>query len=159
MKKIIFALVLSSSLSFAGTLDAANSASISPMLGFNQGQLVMGLDYEKALNAHVGFGGYFTFTPEKKDLDYPQLIALGVDVKAHMSVEKLDVYVRPGFGLAFASLDDLSKSFLAPIFGIGLQYALSDKTLLGVEKLTVFNWSEKIDFSSESFVATARFKF
>jgi hypothetical protein len=80
-------------------------------------------------------------------------------VKAHVSVEKLDIYVRPGFGLAFASLDDLSKSFLAPIFGVGVQYALSDKTLLGVEKLTVFNWSEKNDFSSESFVGTVRFKF
>ena len=67
MKQLICALVLASSLSFVGTLDAANSTSVSPMLGFNQSQLVLGLDYEKALNAHVGFGGYFTFTPEKKD--------------------------------------------------------------------------------------------
>jgi hypothetical protein len=44
-------------------------------------------------------------------LDYPQLIALGVDVKAHINLEKLDFYIRPGFGLAFASLDELANHF------------------------------------------------
>ena len=129
------------------------------MLGFNQGQFVLGLDYEKALNTHVGFGGYFAFSAEKKEADLSQMIALGVDVKVHIGVEKWDVYVRPGFGLAFASPDNESKTYLAPVLGLGVQYAVSDKTMLGIEKVTFFNWTEATDFSAEAFLATVRIKF
>ena len=160
MKKIIFTgTFLLSYFSFAANSISSVESSITPMLGFNQGQFVLGLDYEKAVSSHVGFGGYFVFTSEKKEAILPQLIALGVDAKVHVGVDKWDLYVRPGFGLAFASLDSFSKTYLAPIMGLGVQYALSEKTLLGVEHLSVFNWSEKTDLSAEALVATVRIKF
>ena len=160
MRKFILSCgLLLSSFSFAAKPTSSVESSLTPMLGFNQGQFVLGLDYERALSAHVGFGGYFAFTAEKKEALLPQIIALGMDAKVHVGVEKWDLYVRPGFGLAFASLDTISKTYLAPILGIGVQYVLSEKTSLGVENLNVFNWTEKTDFSSEALVATVRIKF
>lgn len=128
------------------------------MLGLNRSQFVLGLDYEKAISSHVGFGGYFTFTPEKKEASIAQIIALGINTKIHVSVDKWDLYVRPGFGLAIP-FDNISKTFLSPIMGLGAQYQLNDKTLLGVERLSIFNWSEKLVGSYEAFVATVRIKF
>jgi hypothetical protein len=162
-KKFLLGAFVLASFSYVGKVAAAPSSSvessITPMLGFNQGQFVLGLDYEKALNPHVGFGGYFAFSPEKKEADMSQMIALGVDVKVHAGFEKWDVYIRPGFGLAFASLDSESKTYLAPVIGLGVQYAVSEKTLIGIEKLTFFNWTEATDLSAEALVATVRVKF
>lgn len=172
MKKIILTCsFVISSFSFAGKsasyrsiaqsspLSSPPESSITPLLGLNQSQFVLGLDYERAYSSHVGVGGYFAFALEKKEANLPQVISFGVDAKVHVGVDKWDIYVRPGFGLAFASLDSESKTYLAPIMGLGAQYALSDKTLLGVERLTIFNWSEKSLGSVEAFVATVRVKF
>jgi hypothetical protein len=174
MKKIILTgTFLLSSFSFAAKSQSRSLAqsssssasgssvesSITPMLGFNQGQIVLGLDHEIAVSSHVGFGGYFAFALEKKEAGLPQLIALGVDAKVHVGVDKWDLYVRPGFGLAFASVDSFNKTYIAPIMGLGVQYALSEKTLFGVERLSVFNWSQKTDLSVETLVATVRIKF
>jgi hypothetical protein len=172
MKKIIItSTFILSSFSFAGKSapyrsiaqsspsSAPSESSITPMLGLNRSQFVLGLDYEKVISSHVGFGGYFTFAPEKKDASIPQIIALGVNTKIHVGVDKWDLYVRPGFGLSFASLDSTSKTCLSPIMGLGAQYQLNDKTLLGVERLSIFNWSEKLLGSYEALVATVRIKF
>lgn len=75
MRKFILSCgLLLSSFSFAAKPTSSVESSITPMLGFNQGQFVLGLDYERALSAHVGFGGYFAFTAEKKKRYYPKLL-------------------------------------------------------------------------------------
>lgn len=134
---------------------------ITPSLGLSSGQVVFAFDYEYRLNNNLGFGGYMLFSPKKASKNISGVMAFGADLKAHVSIDALDLYVRPGlgFGMYDAAAGD-DQTALSPLFGIGAVYRVADHIALGFERVELFNWtSDKVTPSVAAFLATCNIRF
>lgn len=153
---VCFSLLLTS-------LTLANSNhehAITPALGFDRGQIVLTADYEYKILENYGIGGAFYFTPDDDENAYPQIIGLGFQGKVHLPTGDLDAYLRPGISIAKVDTKTKDYTIIAPFFGIGAVFPINESIGVGMEYLSIVNWSEDDLFNSKhNFVGNFQFKF
>lgn len=127
---------------------------VQPALGFNRGQIVINADYEYRVTEHFGFGGNFYFTPDDDSSGYAEIIGIHAQAKVHVPVGDLDFFLRPGMGIAKIEYKlggvDEDSTLISPLFGMGIMYRVADNIALGIEYLTLFNWTEDKAFETKS---------
>lgn len=172
LKNICLTALLASSFSWADSVGPYNRTlaseadyvhAIQPAIGFNGGNLVLTVDYEYRLADHFGFGGSFYFTPED-DPGYAQILGFGVNGKIHAPLGDIDLYLRPGIGVAFVEYSAAGKdddaTIISPFFGVGAMYRIAANVGIGVEYLTTFNWtSDDIPGSKHDFLIATQIRF
>lgn len=140
------------------------SHAIQPALGFNRGQLVVNADYEYRVSEHFGFGGNLYYTPDDNSSNYAEIIGVHAQAKIHAPLGDLDFYAKPGLGVAkvetrIAGVDE-DSTLLSPLFGIGVMYRIGDNFGIGVEHLTLFNWTDDDFFGTkDDFLLAAQIRF
>jgi hypothetical protein len=134
--KIIIATLLISGTAFAKEGNFARG-----IIGFSQGALNIGADYEK-LNDNTGVGGYILFSGDEEDAGKSEVLTIGAMVTAHVySTEKLDFYVAPGFG--FAQIEPVlgdDESTFGPSIKAGVEYTINNKVSAGIQHFFFYNW-------------------
>ena len=113
-------------------------------LGFGQGGIAMGADYENGLEASVGWGGLFRFYSGLNATtgSEPRIFFLGGFVRPHWNRNKWDFYFSPGIGFSMIKLTTPvisdSETLLTPIFSIGTSWAFSNTMSIGMESTTIY---------------------
>ncbi len=133
--------------------SSMSSTAATGYLGFGQGALNIGADFEAAMSNDAGVGGYFMLMTkaEKNNVDIrPQIIAFGGEAKVHYRPGAWDFYGTPGFGIAMIDMNNQDETTFGPSMRIGVLYALSPSLSVGLEQATFFNWLSK-DAGAESF--------
>ena len=127
--------------------------------GLSVGQPVFSLDYEYHLSNHFGVGAYGSYSA-RKGINRPGIGSLGADFKAHVSIHSVDIYVRPGLGIAYFDDSSAKTSTFAPIFAAGVLLRVTRHLAVGVEHLQIFNWtSNAVPGKTESLLAPVQFRF
>lgn len=146
--------------SYSNTLaEASYQHGVNLGAGMSVGQPVFSLDYEYRLSNHFGVGAYGSYSA-KKGTTRPGVGALGADFKAHVALHSVDIYVRPGVGVAYFDYGTEETAFFAPIFAAGAVIRVSDQFAIGLEHLQIFNWtSDEVAAKAESLVASVQFRF
>jgi opacity protein-like surface antigen len=145
--------------------DTSYLHSVQPALGFNQGQFVLSVDYEHRVTEHFGFGGSFYYTPDDSSSGYAEIVGIHAQSKIHAPLGDIDFYARPGFGLAkleykTSAGKDEDSTVLSPLFGLGVVYRIADNVGIGVEYLTLFNWTDDDYAGSKSdFLISSQIRF
>lgn len=152
-------LVSASAYAQRGTVRSQNDystsmtgTSVTGYLGFGQGALNIGADFESAISSDAGVGGYFMLLTDAERSNVtirPQVIAFGAQAKVHYRPGSWDFYGTPGFGIAMLDANNDDETTFGPSMRIGVLYALSPTLSVGIEHATFFNWFSK-DVGAES---------
>lgn len=128
--------------------------------GLSVGQPVLSVDYEYRLSNHFGIGAYGSYAA-KKGNSRPGVGSLGADFKAHVAIQSIDVYLRPGLGVTYFESGSSEKvAFLSPIFAYGVMLRVAKNIAVGVEHLQIFNWSSSDQpAKSEAVLAAVQWRF
>lgn len=143
MTKIFSAVLVM--LAFVSVAEAQNS--IKPILGFSQGAVNFGADFEHTLDATTGVGGYFLYSSKDSDTGKPQTISVGGFVPVHFTGDNryFDVYLAPGFGLTMVDLPASDETVLGPSVKLGFMYKVADNMKIGLDHIHLVNWfSDKV---------------
>lgn len=146
----------------AGTINTqAQDKSIRALLGFTEGAIHLGADFEMKKTNLYGLGGYLFMQTDDEDAAVSQVMALGANMPIHMLTDSnIDVYVAPGFGLAMVELGTVDETTFGPSLKIGAEYKVSPTAKVGVQYSKYFNWmSDEADASYEYSSAAATFAF
>ena len=156
---ILTLLISASAYAQRGTVRSNNDyssvkgTSATGYLGFGQGALNIGGDFEAAMSNDAGFGGYFMLMTdaEKNNSDIrAQIIAFGGEAKVHYRPGSWDFYGTPGFGIAMVDFNNQDETTFGPSMRIGVLYGLTPTLSVGIEHATFFNWFSK-ELTAESF--------
>ena len=120
---------------------SASEHSLNPLLGFRQGNISFGADYEFRFSERVGFGGQFYLGTDDDKNAVAGLMSFGANVKIHFPVSTFDFYVGPGFGLTNVDMPGNDESLLGPTLKLGALYKLSSTVAVGLEYMGIYNWS------------------
>lgn len=132
--------------------------SIKPVLGFSQGAVNFGVDFEHALDNSTGVGGYFHYASKDTDSGKPQVISLGGFMPVHFTNDNkyFDTYLAPGFGISMVDVpagDD--KTVMGPSLKLGFMYKLNATMKLGLDHFHIVNWFEDTVSANSSFTNAA----
>lgn len=113
-------------------------------LGFGEGGLALGADYEMGLEANLGVGGLVRYYSGMNTTEgsAPRIFFAGGFVRPHWNRNKWDFYFSPGLGFSLVKLSTSTisddESLLTPITSIGTSWAFSDSMSIGVEMTTIY---------------------
>ncbi|MES2769752.1 MAG: hypothetical protein V4596_11465 [Bdellovibrionota bacterium] len=142
----------------AGTINAqAQNKSVRALLGFTQGAIHLGADFEMKKTNLYGLGGYFFMQTDDKDAAVSEVMALGANMPIHMLTDSnIDVYVAPGFGIAMVDTGLEDETTFGPSLKIGADYKVSATAKVGVQYSKYFNWmTDDITQSSFEYASAA----
>ncbi len=113
-------------------------------LGFGNGGMGLGADYEIGLEPSVGWGGFFRYYSGMDAPPYsaPRIFFVGGFIRPHWNRNKWDFYFSPGLGfsmvkLSTATLSD-SETLLTPTTSLGVSWAFSNTMSLGIESTSIY---------------------
>ena len=132
--------------------SSMSGTSVTGYLGFGQGALNIGGDFESAMSSDAGIGGYFMLLTDAERSNATirsQVIAFGAQAKVHYRPGAWDFYGTPGFGIAMIDDNNNDETTFGPSMRIGVLYALTPALSVGLEHATFFNWFSK-DVNAES---------
>jgi Outer membrane protein beta-barrel domain len=132
--------------------SSMSGTSVTGYLGFGQGALNIGADFEAAMSSDAGVGGYFMLLTDAERNNATirsQVIAFGAQAKVHYRPGDWDFYGTPGFGIAMIDNNTNDETTFGPSMRIGVLYALTPTLSVGIEHATLFNWFSK-DVGAES---------
>ena len=129
----------------AGTFSAqAQDKSVRALLGFRQGALHIGADFEAKQTSLYGFGGYFFMQTEQdgaNEAAVAEVMAIGGNVPLHLlNDSNLDLYVAPGFGIAMVEQGTADETTFGPSLKMGAEYKVSPTVKVGAQYSKYFNW-------------------
>ncbi|MBX7231683.1 MAG: hypothetical protein K1X29_06320 [Bdellovibrionales bacterium] len=113
-------------------------------LGFTEGGLAVGGDYEYTGHKDFGVGGYFRlYQKDDSGISKEGISTIGGFLRTHLYRKPWDFYLSPGFGIVAInsnsrSLDDTTS--LGPSLSIGLLYELNKNVEIGVENMRTWVW-------------------
>lgn len=143
--------------------SSMNGTSVTGYLGFGQGALNIGGDFEAVMSSDAGIGGYFMLLTDAENNGAtirPQVIAFGAQAKVHYRPGSWDFYGTPGFGIAMVDDNNDDETTFGPSMRIGVMYALTPALSVGLEHATFFNWfSDELAENLETSNAAFRFTF
>ena len=139
-------------------------------VGFSDGGIALGAEYEYGISRTHGVGGYVRIFPDDED-EFgqdnvaPGVTAIGAFIRPHFNRQNWDFYVSPGFGLFMYELGDVDETILGPSLTIGLLYELSAKFSFGFENMRLYRWigdEDEVDdynLGTDTFLAKFRMIF
>ncbi len=142
LRKILTASILLA-LPFSASAEDMGT-SVSGLVGFGQGGIGLGADYEMTVEPNVGWGGMFRYYSGLNDLTNaaPKIFFFGAFVRPHWNRGNWDFYFSPGIGFSMAKLETPaisdSETLITPILSLGTAWAFSDSMSLGVETTTIY---------------------
>lgn len=144
--------------------SSASNTAVTGYLGFGQGALNIGADFESAMNSDVGVGGYFMLFTDAENNNVnirPQVITFGGQAKVHYRTGDWDLYGAPGFGITMVDNNNNDETTIGPSMRFGVLYSFTPRLSVGLEHVTLFNWfSKQAGFESlESSNAAIRMNF
>lgn len=125
------------------TYDIYNHA-VYGTLGFWEGGMVIGGEYEYPHSRTFGIGGLARYY--SKDSDRPSgnggssAFVIGGFVRPHFNRRAWDLYVSPGFNLMMIDGPNDDETVLGPSFTIGLLYQMKRTMALGIDHTTFVGW-------------------
>lgn len=143
MRILLVSIVLSLLTALSAQAQSLNSQhSVYGNIGFTEGGLGLGADYEYAADATFGIGGYTRFY--KKDSEQPVTapgyFTFGAFIRPHFNRKNWDLYVSPGIGIISIDGSQGDKTTLGPSLGIGLLYQIQNQIAIGVENMKHYVW-------------------
>ncbi|MEO0336056.1 MAG: outer membrane beta-barrel protein [Pseudomonadota bacterium] len=119
-------------------------------IGFTEGGLALGGDYEYAADRTFGIGGLTRFYQEDEDRGAPGIFLFGGYVRPHFHRRSWDLFLTAG--MAIISIDDEARdeeaTSLGPVFGVGVLYQVTKVAAIGVESLASYIWFDE-DFRGQ----------
>jgi hypothetical protein len=114
-------------------------------IGFTEGGLSLGGDYEYAADRTFGVGGLTRFYQSDKDQGAAGIFLFGGYVRPHFHRRAWDLFLTAG--LAVINIDDEAEdeksTTLGPVFGVGALYQISKVMAVGVESMGTYVWFDK----------------
>ncbi len=127
------------------------TSTVRGLVGFNRGELDLGLDYERRMGT-MGFGGFALMSGENDHTtpQKPGQLVVGINTPVHLIVHSpFDVYLAPG--IAYIKNDDVkavglqpavdSESSFGPSMRVGMLYAVNETWAVGLDFIRATNWS------------------
>lgn len=128
----------------AQAVGSTEAAAFRGLLGFTQGAINFGAEYESRKSSIRSVGGYFFYQTERKEggvIEVPQVMALGGYMPLHLIGKNvIDLYIAPGFGLAMVKVGTDTETGIGPSLKIGAEYRTSATTSWGLQYGTYYNW-------------------
>ena len=149
MKNLGFLILATVISSLASAQDYSPSKnSIYGGLGFTEGGLGIGVDYEYNGLRDFGVGGYVRiYQKDDKGTNQKEgITTLGGFIRPHFTKKSWDLYVSPGFGLIMIDSQYTGTNQpgdttgLGTSLAIGLMYEISNSVALGVENMRTWMW-------------------
>ena len=143
MSKWILVMALVFEFGFLASARADESNNVRGILGFSQGALTFGADYERRLDSVFGVGGYFQFSSEQKDAGKNQTMSFGALAPLHLLDDsRFDVFMAPGLGITMVKglygIND--ETMIGPMMKSDLQYKFTPTLRAGLEYVYLANW-------------------
>jgi len=114
-------------------------------LGFTNGGLSLGADYEYAADRTYGVGGLLRFYNKDDDRTADGIMVIGGFIRPHFHRRAWDLYVTPGFGIinidGARNRDDATT--LGPFMSYGVLYQVAESMAVGVESMTTSVWFDE----------------
>ena len=133
-------------------------------LGFTQGGLSLGADYEYAADRTYGVGGLIRMY--NKDSDAPGtadgVMVIGAFIRPHFHRRAWDLYVTPGFGIInIDSVNGDDTTTLGPFMSYGVLYQMTPSVAVGMENMLTYVWFDEDTRGPvmEDIMMRARFSF
>ncbi|MCC7403582.1 MAG: hypothetical protein IT288_04210 [Bdellovibrionales bacterium] len=142
------------------TYDIYNHAAYAT-LGFWEGGLVIGGEYEYAFDRTFGLGGLARYYSKDNDKGAPSIFVLGGFVRPHFNRREWDLYVSPGFNLMMIDSQRDDETVLGPSITLGLLYQGGRSVAFGIDSTSFAGWFND-DFRGvilTDVMAKARFSF
>ncbi len=139
----IFALIAMTTTYAQETANVNSQHSLLVNLGFSEGGMALGADYENGANRTFGWGGYLRLYPDNDDRDLgnaAQINAFGAFIRPHFTRQAWDLYVSPGFGIVQYERGSVDETSFGPILMLGLLYQFSGQMAFGVEQTSIYAW-------------------
>ena len=144
MKNVFLIGALIGSLGFISSARADETNNVRGILGFSQGALTFGADYERRLDSVLGVGGYFQFSSEQKDnVSKNQTISFGALAPLHLLDDaRFDVFMAPGVGITMVKglYGANDETMIGPMMKTDLQYKFTPGVRAGLEYVYLANW-------------------
>lgn len=144
----VFALCLISLPAFAEYSESAFAKydySAWAAIGFTQGGLSLGGDFEYAADRTYGIGGLTRFyqqDDEHPTQSAPGIFMFGGYVRPHFHRRAWDLFVT--LGAAIVSIEDdrnnQDATSLGPVWGVGVLYQVTETVAVGMESLSTYIW-------------------
>jgi hypothetical protein len=135
-------------------------------VGFSEGGMALGADYENGISRTFGLGGYLRLYPDNDDNKVntaATINAFGVFIRPHFTRQQWDLYVSPGFGVVQyenkRTNPDIDETTLGPVLMTGLLYQFSGAMAFGVEHMSIYAWMEEEIRGKVSDELLAKFRF
>ena len=127
-------------LTFSESAATKSSKSIYGYLGFAEGGLGFGADYEYNIHRTYSVGAYGRIFKKDDNIGAPGVTALGAFVRPHFFIRTWDFYISPGFGVLM--IDSLVKdeTALGPCLNIGVLFQYSPEWAFGIENFNQYAW-------------------
>lgn len=130
-----------------GMVSVANAQNtVTPLLGFSQGAVNFGANFEHQLDAGTGIGGYFHYASkdDSPGVGKPQVISFGGYMPIHFTPSNgyFDTYIGPGFGLNMVDYGGAAndETVVGPSIKLGFMYRLNSTMKVGLDHLHIVNW-------------------
>lgn len=111
-------------------------------IGFTDGGLSLGADYEFAADRTFGVGGLARFYKKDEDASANGVVVTGAFIRPHFHRQAWDLHVT--VGAAIVNVDNASNgddvTSLGPVWGLGLLYQLTETMAVGAENLSTAVW-------------------
>ena len=112
-------------------------------LGFWNGGMVLGADYEYLGKSEFGVGGYLRMYEKDEDNGVPGITSIGAFIRPHFNKKSWDFYVSPGFAIIKIDSDSANRddaTTLGPSLALGLMYEMSNSVSMGMESMSHWVW-------------------
>ncbi len=141
---VLFVLFLSAP-SKAITSEAAfdnYNHGIYAQLGFWEGGIALGGDYEYAYDRTFGIGGTARYYSRDNDRSSGRIsrFVMGAFIRPHFNKRAWDFYVSPGFNLMFLDGPKDDTTVIGPSISFGLLYQFKNNIAFGVENNQYYCW-------------------
>lgn len=115
-------------------------------LGFWQGGLVLGGDYEYAYDRTFGLGAtarYYSRDNDRSGTGSTSYFIIGGFVRPHFNRRAWDFYVSPGFNIMNLDGRNNDKTLIGPSVNYGLLYQVKRSVAIGIENSQFFCWFDR----------------
>ncbi|NQZ02257.1 MAG: hypothetical protein HRT45_16490 [Bdellovibrionales bacterium] len=114
-------------------------------IGFTEGGLALGGDYEYAADRTYGAGGLTRFYQSDEDRGARGIFLFGGYVRPHFHRRAWDLFVTAGMAIININdeVADEQSTTLGPVFGLGVLYQVSKVMAVGVESLGTYVWFDE----------------